>query len=96
MIDQCFDIDNEFAVEILLTPSKVYSNHVPLILAESNRSRAFLATKTMRKHLDHIWYGDINEKAHSKLFIGFLVNLLKKNEIIYYLIRCSSHVSWSF
>ncbi len=74
IIDRCFHIDNEFAVKILLTPSKVYSDHTPLILAEFNKSRVFLATKTMWKHLDRIWFEDVNEKGHSKLFISFLVN----------------------
>ena len=75
MIDQCLEIDPDFAAKTLTKPAEAYFNQSPISLAEANKSRAFLATRTMWEHFDRVWYGEINGKGHSKLFISFLVKI---------------------
>lgn len=62
------------ACDVLLTPSKIYFDQVPLILAESNKSRAVLATKTMNRHLDQLWYGSVSMHGYSRIYLSFLVS----------------------
>ncbi|CAF1463641.1 unnamed protein product, partial [Didymodactylos carnosus] len=75
IIDLCFDEDEQFATELLTTKSRLYFNYNPLQLAEENHCRSFLATKTVQKHLDLQWYGEIDDYGNDKTFISLVVIL---------------------
>jgi hypothetical protein len=74
IIDNCFAQNEELALQILTTRSELYFGNSPLELAEEVSCRSFLSTKCVRKHMDRLWYGDIDEHGHGQLFIDFLVN----------------------
>lgn len=73
IIDICYRTEEDFAIEILTTNSKLYFNYSPLELAKQNNSRSFLATKCVQKYLDKQWYGEVNNHGHVAYFIDFLV-----------------------
>lgn len=55
IIDQCFDIDEDFAVDLLKQPATAFDNIEPLKIAEKATCRAFLASKCVQKHLQQRW-----------------------------------------
>ena len=74
IIEACYHIKEDFAVEILTADSKLYFDYSPLQLAKENNSRSFLATKCVHKYLDKQWYGEVNNHGHAAYFIDLLVN----------------------
>ncbi|CAF1221434.1 unnamed protein product [Didymodactylos carnosus] len=76
IIDRCFDEDEDFAVQILTTKSKLYLDYSPIRLAKENNNRSFLATKTVQKYLDGEWFGRINNYGLSRGTVGFLLFIL--------------------
>ena len=55
IIDQCFDHDEDFAVDLLKQPAVAFDNVEPLKLAEQAKCRAFLASKCVQKYLNQQW-----------------------------------------
>ena len=55
IIDRCFDIDRDFAINLLRQPATNFFNENPLSLAMKAHCRAFLASKCVQKHLDNEW-----------------------------------------
>ncbi|CAF4146733.1 unnamed protein product, partial [Rotaria sordida] len=76
IIEACYNVDEDFAVEILTTKSKLYFNYDPLKLARENNSRSFLATKCVHKHLDKQWYGEVNNNGYPEYLIDLLILIL--------------------
>jgi hypothetical protein len=74
IIDKCFAQNEKFALQVLTTQSKLYFGYSPLKLAEETNSRSFLATKCVQKHLDRLWYGDIDQYGHRKAYIDVFVS----------------------
>jgi hypothetical protein len=74
ILDKCFAQSEELALQILTTKSKLYFDYSPLELAIEGNNRSFLGTKCVQKHLDKLWYGNINNHGHHKIFIDLLVN----------------------
>lgn len=73
IIEKCFEIDEDFAVEILKTHSTLYFNYNPIQLAEESCSYTFLGTKCVQKYLDRKWFGKINYWRYSRYIIAGLV-----------------------
>ncbi|CAF3724318.1 unnamed protein product [Adineta steineri] len=72
IIDQCFDVDRDFAINILRRPAVAFYNQNPLQLALKGDSRAFLASRCVQKYLDNEWFGNINYKRqHINIRIFF-------------------------
>ena len=74
IIDKCFDEQEKFALQVLTTKSKLYFGYSALQLAEETNSRSFLATNCVQKHLDGLWYGDIDQYHHNKTHLSLLVS----------------------
>jgi hypothetical protein len=74
IIDECYLLNEEFGLQVLTTKSELYFGYSPLDLAEETNSCSFLATKCMQKHLDRLWYGDINYHGYQKIYIHLLVS----------------------
>jgi hypothetical protein len=55
IIDQCFDIDKDFAINLLRRPAVAFYNINPLQLALKANCRAFLASRCVQRHLDNEW-----------------------------------------
>ncbi|CAF1451499.1 unnamed protein product [Rotaria sordida] len=72
IIDRCFEIDRDFAFNILTRPADAFYNIYPLKLALQANCRAFLGSKCVQKYLDNEWFGNINYKRqniHIRIFL---------------------------
>ncbi|CAF4070734.1 unnamed protein product, partial [Rotaria sordida] len=75
IIDQCFDNDENFAIDLLKQPAVAFNNIYPLQLARKINCKSFLASKCVQKYLDHQWFGCINYKRTAINFRVFLCSL---------------------
>jgi hypothetical protein len=73
IIDKCFTQNEQLALQILTTKSKLYFDYSPLSLATEASSRSFLATKCVQKYLDQLWYGNIVEHGYHKIYMNIMV-----------------------
>lgn len=98
IIEKCFEIDENFAIDVLKTPSKLYFNYKAIKLAEENGSYAFIGTKCVQKYLDRKWFGKINYSGYSRNSIAILVNKsFFKDKFLYFLLfRYFSYVFFQF
>ena len=55
IIDRCFNVNKDFAVNLLRRPAAAFYNPYPLDLALKADCRAFLASKCVQRHLDNEW-----------------------------------------
>jgi hypothetical protein len=55
IIDRCFDVNKDFAVNLLRRPAAAFYNVEPLTLASKANCRAFLASKSVQRYLDNEW-----------------------------------------
>ena len=55
IIDRCFDIDENFAVDIVKRQAYAFNDIEPLKFAQKSNCRSFLASKCVQRHLDNIW-----------------------------------------
>jgi len=55
IIDRCFDVDENFAVDIIKAPALALGNEKPLVIAMKGNCRSFLASKTVQRYLDNEW-----------------------------------------
>ncbi|CAF4050025.1 unnamed protein product [Rotaria sordida] len=75
IIDQCFDNDENFAIDLLKQPAVAFNEIYPLQLARKVNCKSFLASKCVQKYLDHQWFGCINYKRTAINFRVFLCSL---------------------
>ena len=55
IIDQCFNHDEYFAVDLLKQPAALFDNIEPLKLAAQANCRVFLASECVQRYLDQKW-----------------------------------------
>ncbi|CAF1067858.1 unnamed protein product [Didymodactylos carnosus] len=60
IIDECYKIDKNLAINIFESPSVVYFNLIPLQLALSAGCRKFLAADTVQHYCHYKWYEHID------------------------------------
>ncbi|CAF3961277.1 unnamed protein product [Rotaria sordida] len=72
IMNRCFNINEDAAIQILTSPSELYFNYSPLELAEDNGSHSFLGTKCVQTYLDRQWSGAIIYKTQSSIWIRTL------------------------
>ncbi|CAF1139567.1 unnamed protein product [Rotaria sordida] len=84
IMNRCFNINEDAAIQILTSPSELYFNYSPLELAEDNGSHSFLGTKCVQTYLDRQWSGAIIYNTQSSIWIRTL-------QIILY---CKQRCTW--
>ncbi|CAF3834999.1 unnamed protein product [Rotaria sordida] len=72
IMNRCFNINEDAAIQILTSPSELYFNYSPLELAEDNGSHSFLGTKCVQTYLDRQWSGAIIYNTQSSIWIRTL------------------------
>ena len=55
IIDQCFDTDENFAVDLLKEKAAAFGYVEPLKVAQEADCRVFLASKCVQRYLDNRW-----------------------------------------
>ena len=55
IIDQCFDTDELFGVQLLKENATAFAHVEPLKVAQEADCRAFLASKCVQRYLDNQW-----------------------------------------
>ncbi len=65
IIDQCFDVNKDYAVALLRRPAPAFFHAEPLELSLRADCRAFLASRCVQRHLDNEW-------LYLKLIIYFI------------------------
>lgn len=55
IIDECFDTDEHFAVELLKEKAVAFGHVEPLKVAQEADCRAFLASRCVQRYLDNQW-----------------------------------------
>ncbi len=55
IIDQCFDNDEYFAVELLKEKAAAFDNVDPLKVAQEADCQIFLSSKCVQRYLDNKW-----------------------------------------
>ncbi|CAF4193855.1 unnamed protein product, partial [Rotaria sordida] len=55
IIYQCFDNDENFAIDLLKQPAVAFNDIYPLQLARKINCKSFLASKCVQKYLDYQW-----------------------------------------
>lgn len=55
IIDECFDTDEYFGVELLKENAVAFGHVEPLKVAQEADCRAFLASKCVQRYLDNQW-----------------------------------------
>jgi hypothetical protein len=73
IIDKCFTQNEQLALQILTTKSKLYFGYSPLTLATEANSRSFLATNCVQKYLDRLWYGRLDQHGYGNIYINLMV-----------------------
>ncbi|CAF1190217.1 unnamed protein product [Rotaria sp. Silwood1] len=76
IMNRCFNIHEDLAVQILTSHSEVYFDYSPLELAEEIGSQSFLGTKCVQKYLDRQWSGAIIGDTNSSICIRALQTCL--------------------
>ncbi|CAF3729787.1 unnamed protein product [Rotaria sp. Silwood1] len=76
IMNRCFNIHEDLAVQILTSHSEVYFDYSPLELAEEIGSQSFLGTKCVQKYLDRQWSGAIIRDTNSSICIRALQTCL--------------------
>lgn len=54
VIDQCFDVDRNFAIDIIRNKPTTFHNTLLRVAMKAN-CRSFLASKSVQKYLDNLW-----------------------------------------
>ena len=55
IIDQCFDNNEDFGLDLLKQPAVAFDNINPLKLAEKSKCRAFLASNCVQRNVHQKW-----------------------------------------